>query len=204
VILALPFAVLRTIDYSKAGFDALKKKAVTQYGAGRNAKLSLQFSSRIWNKTGSDGSLYTDLPVDSGWEESRGQPGATGLWVAYPGANVATSWGQRDPYSTSVTNGNVTKIACGVLSQLEAVYPGITAQWTGKASLSTPFTDPNVLLSYAYYKPGQYTGFSGYEPVPMGKIHFAGEQCSSNFQGFMEGGAEEGQRAANEILKLLK
>jgi monoamine oxidase len=203
VILALPFAVLRTVDYSKAGFDALKNKAITQYGAGRNAKLSLQFSSRIWNKTGSDGSLYTDLPVDSGWEQSRGQPGATGLWVAYPGANLATSWGQRDPYSTSVSNGNVAKIAGQVLSQLEVVYPGITAQWTGKATLSTPFTDPNLLLSYSYYKPGQYTGFSGYEPVPMGRIHFAGEQCSSDFQGFMEGGAEEGQRAANEILALL-
>lgn len=30
--------------------------------------------------------------------------------------------------------------------------------------------------------------------------HFAGEHCSINFQGFMEGGAEEGVRAANEIL----
>jgi len=53
-------------------------------------------------------------------------------------------------------------------------------------------------------KPGQYTTFSGYEKVPMGRIHFGGEHCSINFQGFMEGGAEEGQRAANEILALLK
>jgi monoamine oxidase len=33
-----------------------------------------------------------------------------------------------------------------------------------------------------------------------GNIHFAGEHCSINFQGFMEGGVEEGVRAANEIL----
>jgi monoamine oxidase len=44
---------------------------------------------------------------------------------------------------------------------------------------------------------------NGQQAEPMGRIHFAGEQCSSNFQGFMEGGAEEGQRAANEILALL-
>ncbi len=91
-----------------------------------------------------------------------------------------------------------------MLNQLEAIFPGVTAQWTGKAMLSTPFTDPNLLLAYSYYKPGQYTTFSGYEKVPMGRIHFAGEHCSINFQGFMEGGAEEGQRAANEILALLK
>lgn len=66
--------------------------------------------------------------------------------------------------------------------------------------LSTPFTDPNLLLAYSYWKPGQYTGFSGYEGVRQGNIHFAWEHCSTSFQGFMEGGAEEGARAANEIL----
>jgi monoamine oxidase len=204
VILSLPFAVLRTIDFAKAGFDSLKTTAITQYGAGKNAKLNMQFSSRIWNSTGSDGSLYTDLPVQSGWEVSRAQPGAAGLWVAYPGASVAASWGQSAPYSTAATSNSVTKIAGQVLNQLEAIFPGITAQWTGKAMLSTPFTDPNLLLAYSYYKPGQYTTFSGYEKLPMGRIHFAGEHCSINFQGFMEGGAGEGQRAANEILALLK
>jgi monoamine oxidase len=90
------------------------------------------------------------------------------------------------------------------LQQLEAVYPGISAQWNGKAMLSTPFTDPNLLCSYSYWKPGQYTGFSGYEKMRQGNIHFAGEHCSINFQGYMEGGAQEGQRAANEVLADLK
>jgi monoamine oxidase len=61
-----------------------------------------------------------------------------------------------------------------------------------------------LLGSYSYWKVGQYTQFSGYEkarqPFPNGRCHFAGEHCSQNFQGYMEGGAEEGQRAANEIL----
>jgi monoamine oxidase len=37
-------------------------------------------------------------------------------------------------------------------------------------------------------------------PVLLITCHFAGEHCSQSFQGFMEGGAEEGARAANEIL----
>ena len=49
VILALPFAVLRNLDYSGAGFDARKQTAITQMGAGRNTKLQLQFASRYWN-----------------------------------------------------------------------------------------------------------------------------------------------------------
>jgi monoamine oxidase len=41
-------------------------------------------------------------------------------------------------------------------------------------------------------------------PARQGNIHFAGEHCSINFQGFMKGGASEGVRAANEILADLK
>jgi monoamine oxidase len=63
-----------------------------------------------------------------------------------------------------------------------------------------PWKDPNLLGSYSCWKTGQYTAFSGYEGARQGNCHFAGEHCSTNFQGFMEGGAEEGQRAANEIL----
>jgi monoamine oxidase len=49
VILCMSFAVLRTLDYRKAGFDELKKTAITQLGSGVNAKLNVQFASRLWN-----------------------------------------------------------------------------------------------------------------------------------------------------------
>ena len=68
----------------------------------------------------------------------------------------------------------------------------------------TGFLDPLLNCSYSYWKPGQYVGFSGYEGVVQGNIHFAGEHCSQDFQGYMEGGAQEGARAAGEILALLK
>jgi monoamine oxidase len=204
VILCMSFAVLRTLEYKKAGFDRRKQTAITQLGAGINAKLDVQLSSRIWNADASTGSLYTDLPFQSGWDVTRGQPGATGIFVGYPGANVSKSLGQQKPYTTTTTNQQVTKFTQQLLAQMEPIFPGITAQWNGKAMLSTPFTDPNFNCSYSYWKPGQYTSFSGYEGARQGNIHFAGEHCSIDFQGFMEGGAAEGVRAANEILGDLK
>jgi len=204
VVLCMSFPVLRTLDYSRAGFDQRKVTAITQLGAGRNVKLHLQFNSRPWYASGSDGSLYSDLPFQSGWEVTRGQSGASGILVEYPGANTSGSMGQKNPYTTTANNKAVTTFAKQFLSQIEPIFPGATAQWNGKAMLSTPFTDPNFLCSYSYWKPGQYTSFSGYEGVRMGNIHFAGEHCSINFQGFMEGGAQEGQRAATEILGDLK
>jgi len=204
VVLCMSFAVLRTLNYKKAGFDQLKQTAITQLGAGRNAKLNLQFKSRLWNALGSTGSLYSDQPFQSGWDVTRAQNGSTGILVEYPGANTAGSMGQSNPYTTTANNSAVAGFAKQFLAQIEPIFPGITAQWNGKAMLSTPVTDPNFLCSYSYWKPGQYTGFSGYEGMRQANIHFAGEHCSVNFQGFMEGGAQEGQRAAGEILADLK
>jgi monoamine oxidase len=208
VILTTPFSVLRTLDYSRAGFDDLKQTAITQLGAGRNTKLQLQFATRYWNTSGpwgvSSGDSYSDLGYQNTWDVTRAQAGSTGILVNYSGGSVAAAFAPRAPYSNADDDQQVAKYAKSFLSQLETVFPGITKQWNGKAMLSTPVTDPNFLCSYSYWKPGQYVGFSGYEGVPQGAIHFAGEHCSQDFQGYMEGGAVEGVRAANEILAALK
>jgi monoamine oxidase len=208
VILCMSFSVLRTLDTTQAGFDSLKQTAIAQLGSGRNTKLQLQFASRYWNSSGpwgiSNGNLYTDAGFQNTWDVTRAQSGATGILVDYAGGNYAGSFASSTPYSNTATNTQVATYAKAWLKQLELVLPGITKQWTGKATLSTPFLDPLLRCSYSYWKPGQYVGFSGYEGVAQGNIHFAGEHCSQDFQGYMEGGAQEGARAAAEILALLK
>jgi monoamine oxidase len=208
VVLALPFAVLRTLDYGRAGFDDLKDVAIQELGRGRNDKLQLQFKSRLWNHAGawpgiSNGSTYADTGYQNTWDVSRGQAGATGILVDYTGGNVAASFRPSTPYSDA-TNAATAAYARTFLGQLEPVYPGITAQWNGKATLSVPALDPSLNCSYSYWRVGQYTAFSGYEKQRQGNVHFAGEHCSQDFQGFMEGGASEGVRAGGEILADLK
>jgi monoamine oxidase len=204
VILALPFSVLRTLNYRKAGFDSLKTTAITQLGYGKNAKLHLQFDSRLWNQSGpwgiSTGTTYADTGYQNTWDVSRGQDGSTGILVDYTGGGVPLASFSGDPNDPAVVAGFATTF----LSQLDPVFPGIKGQWNQRATLDVPLANPYLLGSYSYWKVGQYTQFSGYEkarqPFPNGRCHFAGEHCSQNFQGYMEGGAEEGQRAANEIL----
>jgi monoamine oxidase len=205
VILTIPFSVLRTLNYAQAGFDTRKKTAITQLGYGTNTKFNLQFKTRFWNSTGpwpgvSDGNIYTDLPFENAWDATRGQPGNTGIVVLFTGGSNGAAVQAPGPFLTTQDSSAVTQYAQQFLQQLNTVWPGATSQWTGLATLSTPWSDPNLLGSYSCWKVGQYTGFSGYEGVRQGKIHFAGEHCSINFQGYMEGGATEGARAANEIL----
>lgn len=207
VILCMSFSVLRTLNYAKAGFNGPKQTAITQLGSGRNAKLQLQFDSRYWNTQGpwglSNGDVYTDIGFQNTWDVTRAQAGTTGILVNYTGGSVAGALQPSTPYSNAANNPQVTKYAQSFLSQLETVFPGITPHWNGKAILSTPFLDPNLNCSYSYWRVGQYETIAGYEGVAQGPIHFAGEHCSINFQGYMEGGAEEGARAANEVLALI-
>lgn len=207
VILTLPFAVLRTLDFSRAGFDGMKRRAIDELGAGRNAKLQLQFESRYWNTSGpwgiSNGSSTTDLGYQNTWEVSRAQSGAAGIIVDYTGGDVAAAFQPSSPYSRADTSPKVAAYARAFLRQLEIVFPGISARWNGRATLAAPILDPNLLCSYSYFRVGQYTAFGGYEGVPQSSIHFAGEHTSQDFQGFMEGGASEGIRAALEVVHAL-
>src|SRR2546430_2028171 len=210
VILAIPFSVLRTIltsdaAYRAAGFDSLKQTAIAQLGYGKNAKLQLQFNTRYWNTSGpwgiGNGSTYSDTGYQNTWDVSRAQDGTTGILVDYTGGGVPLASFGGDPTNQA----QVTKFARTFLSQIEPLFPGITQQWNGRATLDVPLTNPFLLGSYSYWKVGQYTQFAGYEKVRQpdlttGKCHFAGEHCSQDFQGYMEGGASEGQRAATEIL----
>ena len=200
VILTMPFSVLRGIDYSGANFDALKKTAITQLGYGTNTKMNLQFDTRYWNTLGSNGNIYTDLPFEDAWEPTRGQAGPTGIVVMFTGGSFGTQIKLPQPYMNTTDSSAPVHYVQQYLANLETVWPGISQHWTGKATVSTPWSDPNLLGSYACWRVGQYTSFSGYEGVRQGNIHFAGEHCSINFQGFMEGGAEEGARAASEVL----
>ncbi len=87
------------------------------------------------------------------------------------------------------------------LGLIERVYPGIAAHWNGKATQSIPHLSRHFGASYAYYRVGQYTRYAGVEAEIEGGVHFAGEHTSINFQGYMEGAAETGRRAALEVIR---
>jgi monoamine oxidase len=203
-VLCLSFTVLRTLDYSRAGFDDLKQKSIAKIGDGSNSKLALQFTKRLWNTNGpwglSTGGSYADTGYQITYDVSRGQPGASGILVDYTGGDYAETLHASSPYATAASS-QVRTFARRFLDQIEPVYPGIRSLWNGKATLANPMHDPNLLLSYSYWKPGQYHTLNGYPGVRQGNIHFAGEHCSVDFQGYMEGGAAEGVRAGEEILE---
>ena len=76
VVLALPFAVLRDVDLSEAGLDALKRRAIREQGRGNNGKLQLQFDRRLWAEPGPWPGLATGRATPTPAIRRRGKPRA--------------------------------------------------------------------------------------------------------------------------------
>jgi monoamine oxidase len=209
VILALPFSVLRNLDYRHAGFDPLMQQMIAQLGYGTNSKLVLQFDERYWNGGGnwpgiSNGFIQTDLPFQSAWDSSRAEPSLDGLLTDYTGGSRGAAFKPAGPYTTSRGSGVTADYARAFLAELEVVWPGVSSHYNGLATLSYPAGDPNLLGSYSTYKVGQYTQFGNYARTAQERVFFAGEHTSYEFQGFMEGGAESGERAAGQLLARMR
>jgi monoamine oxidase len=196
VVLALPFSILRTLDYSKAGFAPLKRTAIEELGMGTNSKLHVQFSDRYWNSIGNNGNTYADTGYQNTWEVTRSQPGQSGILVDYTGGNIGASFGPE--------NGTETQRAQQFLAQIEPVLPGISNNhWNGRATIDYWTGYQWTKGSYSYWKVGQYTKFAGMERAIDGACHFCGEHTSIDFQGYLNGAVETGYRAAAEVIDAL-
>lgn len=219
VVLAVPLGVLKRIKASgglaQAGFDSRKRGFIDALGFGANNKLQLEIADRFWVGSGpwpgvSDGESYADTGYQEAWHVTNGMPGTKAILNNYTGGDVARLLSSTPkPFAdTNDPSAAVRRYIAGAartfLSQIEPVFPGMTARWTGKATLSVWSESPTAHGAYSYWAPGYLRQFCTYERVPLGPVHFAGEHCSQDFQGYIEGGAVEGMRAANEIVTLYK
>jgi monoamine oxidase len=196
VVLALPFSILRaSVDLSRAGFSDLKRTAIAQLGMGTNSKLHVQFRNRYWESLDSNGETYADTGYQNTWEVTRAQSGRSGILVDYTGGNIGASFGPG--------NGTPQERAEQFLEQIEPVLPGISAQWNQRATVDFWLDYPWTLGSYSYWKVGQYTQFAGIEGRPEGNAFFAGEHTSVDFQGYLNGAVDTGERAAGEVVASL-
>jgi monoamine oxidase len=193
VVLALPFSILRTLDYGKAGFAPLKKTAIQELGMGTNSKLHVQFKDRYWNAIGNNGNTYADTGYQNTWDVTRAQLGTSGILVDYTGGTIGASF--------SPANGDAATRAQQFIAQIEPVLPGISNNhWNGRATIDYWTGYQWTKGSYSYWKVGQYTKFAGMERAIDGACHFCGEHTSIDFQGYLNGAVESGYRAAGEVI----
>jgi monoamine oxidase len=196
VICALPFTMLRLVDGVKAlALSKVKQEAIARLGYGNNSKVMYGFTERWWRNpavglpAASNGSCFTDLPLQCTWESSRGQAGESGIITNFLGGAVAVKQLSQEHFDK-------------FRDEFGRIFPGIADKFDGKRALMNWPGYKFTRGSYSCPLVGQYTTLLKAAPLPElgGRLIFAGEHTSGEFAGFMNGAVESGNRAAREIL----
>jgi monoamine oxidase len=191
VLITLPFSVLRQVELA-VDLPPIKQKAIAELGYGTSSKLAVPFKERIWRTHyGSTISVYTDLDFQNTWESARYSLGPS-AWVT----NLRA--GQQ---GLQLAADSPTAQSKALTANLEQIFPGIAEAQQGRSLRAIWAADPHALGSYSCYRPGQWTAIAGAEIERVGNLWFAGEHCSLDSQGYMNGAVETAEVAARSILQ---
>jgi len=191
IVLAIPLSILRTVDYSRAGFSAVKTLVIQNEPMGTNAKLNIQFNGRPWADQKQSGDSSSDTVTGATWQAAY--QAKTPAWL------LALN---NQNYGAAAAHGLA---AAAVIAQTNTV---IDKLWTGASAKEIPGqfyldnwpADPWVKGSYAYYGLSGFTTFGGAEAGREGSVHFAGEHTAPyTKRGTMDGAVQSGERCALEI-----
>jgi monoamine oxidase len=196
ILLTLPFTMLRNVTLDAAlELQAERLKMINDMQYGTNSKLLLETDSRAWRARGSSGYLFSET-IQNGWDNSQLQHDNTGAggYTVFLGGHEGAA---------------LSRESVNLEQYKEAFYTGFNLiprdiKFGADPAVFNWSTQQYTRGSYACYKTGQWNFFRQQDLMkPAGNIYFAGEHCSVEFQGFMNGAAETGNRAAvNMMMKM--
>jgi monoamine oxidase len=199
VVFALPFTRLRQVQLD-VRLPANKRQIIAELGMGTNAKLMAQFDERIWRTQHQASGAVTTGPAATHtglqqlWDTARSQRGEAGLLTVYTGGVTGERLGR----------GSAEGQLLARLPLIDRIFPGTADAYLRGSAVRMHWPSvEHTLGSYSCYLPGQ-ASFSGLEGESVGRLHFCGEHTSVDFQGFMNGGAESGERVAAELIERLR
>ncbi len=189
-IVAIPPSLTAQIEYRPA-LPALRAQLVQRMPQGSLIKCEAVYDRPFWRDKGLSGQAVSDIgPARTTFDNSP-PDGRPGILFGFVGGSDARAFGQLSPAERRKR----------ILRQF-AEYFGDKArtprdyvekdwskeEWTRGCPVA--FMAPGVLLDYG--------------PAirrPVGRIHWAGTETSTYWNGYMDGAVRSGERAAREVLK---
>lgn len=194
VILTLPFTILRELDLNME-LPPLKRRVINELGYGANTKFIVETRERSWRKSGYRGFLFSEQ-IPNGWDSAQMQQNNEGA-----GAFTCFLGGDR---ARAAARGTEQEQLTHVLPALNGAFPGTADSLSGKMELAHWPANPFVKASYSCFSVGQVSAFEGAAIEPVRRLYFAGEHCSADYWGFMNGAAETGRSVAEKVLKRMR
>ena len=174
-------------------FSPQKIRAIKEMGYGKNAKLLMGFTKPVWRAQGFSGYAFSDTGVQTGWDNSQLQGGVEAGYTVFTGGEGSDVLGFMTP----------EQLAKIYLPKMNKFFNSSNEAYNNKVAKFHWPTHKYSKASYTCFSPGQFTTIEGAQAEAEGNMFFAGEHCSYEFQGFMNGAAQTGRIAAERIIKKL-
>jgi monoamine oxidase len=186
LVFAVPATTLRHVPITPA-LPASQHEAIARLRYGRATKTLLQFSRRFWRVPGRPRAFGTALPIGAVWDGNEEQRGRGGILALLAGGSASEATREI------VAHEGVPALARS-LDWLGSKRGELTA-----ARQIVWEDDPWAGGGYAFFD-------AGFDPIlrealarPFGRLFFAGEHTSIEWQGYMNGAVASGRRAAAEV-----
>ncbi len=186
LVCTLPASVLRRIPITPP-LPTQQHAAITTLQYGRATKSLLQFSSRFWRVPGKPRAFGSPLSFGAAWDANEEQRGKAAILALLAGGSASDSTSALVEREGSAALARQLEWLGSNRAQLLAAHH---ASWE---------TDPFARGGYAFFDPAFDPALRGWLAQPAGRLFFAGEHTSLQWQGYMNGAVESGRRAAAEV-----
>jgi len=190
VIVAIPPVLAGRIDYDPP-LPSQRDKLTQQMPQGTLMKFEAAYDKPFWRDKGLTGQVLSEIgPVKATFDTSP-KDGSSGIMMGFIGGDEARTWGQR---SEADVRSAALKQYAQFFASNKALHPRETVQmnWTTEVW--------NRGCPVAVLGPGTLTRFGPALREPVGRIHWAGTETSTFWNGYMDGAVRSGERAAAEAL----
>ncbi len=188
VVVTVPPPVLRTWTFSPA-LPPEQRRAFERLSYGFGTKALLRFDTRWWRAANRPRAFGTNLPIGAVWEatERRGGPAILTLLAGGRASEQLQEILEKEGGGEAVVN---RLWWLGTPSPLREIR---SMTWE---------RDRWARGGYAFFGPSFEPSWRDDLSRAFGRIVFAGDHTSREWQGYMNGAVESGQRAAKEVAAL--
>lgn len=211
IVCTIPFTILRNLKLNLLNMTEAKRQCIAELGYGNNTKLVLGYEGQPWRSKENNAMGYLFASdITNGWDASlnKTENNPNGAYVAFFGGSFSQKICDESFKNPNAPPSHLwrtelpEKRVDELVATIDKVFKHSKEKFKNKHVFVNWIEYPYVKASYTCYKVGQWTTLAGLEAQPIGNFFFAGEHCSAQFQGFMNGAAESGRLVAQSVAKV--
>jgi len=189
VIVAIPPTLAGRIEYDPP-LPALRDQLTQRMPQGSLMKFEAVYPTPFWRTAGLTGQVVSENgPIKVTFDTSP-QDGSRGILMGFIGGSEARYW-ERQPAED-------LKAAC--LAQLAIFFGSAASSPIETITFAWAEETWNRGCPVAVLGPGTLVDFGEALRQPVDRIHWAGTETSTYWNGYMDGAVRSGERAAEEVL----